>query len=301
MAIELPVLLFAFGVTLATTVLFSLAPALHAASIEPRKNLVESGTRTSAGAGRLLFRRGLVVAEVALSFVLVFGAGLMIRSFGALLDVDPGYRTDSILIAGVSLPASDYPDDAQVTGFFRSLTERASEVPGVESAAYASAVPLYSGNGAWDFELEGKQEFVDSEMAYNASFRSVSPGYFETMQIGLVRGRFNAPTDTLETELVALINEELVRRFFPDGDPLGQRIRIESDPDDPYPWMRVVGIVRDVHDQGLDTNPTPAYYAVADQTPATRGGPRNSDRLLRWDPDQEEGVWNATEETELSC
>jgi len=262
---------FALATTLVTTLLFSLAPAFHASSMGLSQHLLEGDVRTSASGRKLMLRRALVAAEVALSFTLVMGAGLMIRSFTELTSTDPGFRREGVLIAGVSLPSADYPEDGDVLAFMSELSGRAEALPGVRSAAISQFVPMYTGLGIWDFEIDGKEYLVDNELAYSGSFAPVEPGFLELIGARLQAGRLFDGTDSADSQAVTVINEELVRRFFPNEDPLGQRIRVGGDPDDPYEWMTVVGVVNDMRDNSLDQTGSPAYYVPLAQSSRTGG------------------------------
>jgi predicted permease len=263
------VLAFALCATLGTAILFTLPPALHATGALHGK-LAENSLRGTDSRRRVVFRQGLVAAEVALCFLLVLGAALLVRSLGELLRVDPGYATRGVLVANVTLPRSDYPESQQVTAFARELLERVRALPGVEHAGVSSWVPLRGGSGVTDFELEGRQSRVDSVMAYNAVWVTASEGYFEALGKKLVAGRLLEPADRFEAEPVAVVDEEFVRRFLPDADPLRQRLRLVSD--NALPWARIVGVVADGRGEALDKEPMPTYYLAYDQTPLTVGG-----------------------------
>ncbi len=269
--LDTTVLGFALATTLVTTLSFSLAPAFHASSMAPRQHLLEGDVRTSASGRKLMLRRALVTAEVALAFVLVMGAGLMIRSFAELTSTDPGFRSEGVLVAGVSLPSSDYPEDGDVIAFMREFGRRAEGLPGVQSAAVSAAVPMYYGLGTWDFEVDGKDYLVDNELAYNGSFSPVQPGFLKLIGARLQSGRMFDSTDSAESQTVTVVNEEFVRRYFPDEEPLGQRVRVKGDPDDPYDWMTVVGVIGDMRDNRLADTASPAYYSPLAQSSRTAG------------------------------
>ena len=261
------VLSFAGLMTLVTAMLFGLFPALHAAATDVQVNLKEGTRGASPSRSRLHFRRGLVVVQVALSFVLVLGAGLMIKSFGELLAVDPGYRTERRLVATLSLPSADYPEPGQVQAFYREILARVRSLPGVEQASAGSHIPLFSAPGVYDFDREGVPEPSPGEPAWNASFATVRTGFFETMEVRLQRGRLFQESDTADGMLVAVINEAMVEKFFAGGDPLGQRIKVSSSTEvEREPWMTIVGIVDDMRYQGLNTEARPAYYAPHEQS-----------------------------------
>ncbi len=267
--IDLTVLGFAAVTTMLTAVLFSLVPAWQASSAAPRQHLLEGDRRASASSSRLLARRALVTVEVALSFALVLGAGLMIRSFGEITRIDPGFDPEGLLVAGVSLPASNYPEAGDVTAFTRELERRAAQLPGVEGAALSAAVPMYYTAGSWDFEIEGKEYRVDNELAYNGNFAPIAPGFLDLIGTRVRAGRAFTAADTAEAMHVTLVNEELVARFFAGEDPVGERIRVRSSAEDPLPWMTIVGVVENIRAGSLGQAPSPTYYSPLVQAPAT--------------------------------
>ncbi|HUP24280.1 MAG TPA: ABC transporter permease [Thermoanaerobaculia bacterium] len=264
------VLVFALAATAATAILFTLLPAFQATSA-PQRKLAEATLRGTASSRRVLFRQGLVAAEVALSFLLVLGAGLLIRSLNELLRVDPGFQTQGILVAGVVPTPTQYPDSEQAMAFWRELLEKVRALPGVERAAVSSYVPMMQGSGVWDFDLEGHQ--ARSDLAFNAVFAAPGEGYFEVLGVPLRSGRVFDGGDRLDAEPVAVVNEEFVRRFLPGVDPLGERIRVATSQDSPLSWARIVGVVGDGRGESLDKEPMPVYYFAHEQTPSTIGGP----------------------------
>ncbi len=266
--IDAGVLLFAGAATLLTAFLFGLFPALHSAATDVQSNLKDGTRGGGVSRGRLYFRRGLVVAQVALSFLLVLGAGLMIKSFSTLLSVDPGYRTNGMLVARVALPTARYGEPQRVNAFYEELLDRVQAVAGVESASAAASFPLNSTPGAYDFRREGKELPADGEPAWNASFSAVRTGFFETMGVALQRGRVFHASDQADSLLVTVINESMAQKFFAGEDPLGKRLMLCCARDEQEePWMTVVGIVDDMRYRGLGTEPRPAYYAVHSQAP----------------------------------
>jgi putative ABC transport system permease protein len=270
---DAPVLLFACGATFLTALLFGLFPALHGAADDAQSKLRDGTRATGASRGRVHFRRGLVVAQVALSFVLVLGAGLMLKSFAALLSVDLGYRTGGLLVAGLSLPQAAYADPASVDAFYDELLARVRAVDHVESASAAAHLPLDNAPGVWDFRREGMPPPAEGEPAWNAAFSAVRAGFFETMGVALRRGRLFEPSDDAGSMLVAVINEAMARKFFAGEDPLGQRLMICCpDEGQEAPWMTVVGIVADIRYEGLDSDARPAYYAPQEQTARANDG-----------------------------
>ena len=273
---------FALVVSVVTAILAGLLPAIKGASPALQGTLRDTTLTTSAGANRQLLRRSLVTLEVALCVVLVLGAGLMIRSFSRLLAVDPGFRPSGVLMANISLPASGYPEITRVEAFYAALLARLRAVPGVRAASAASGVPLWSDAGVWDFEIEGRPSPRPGEMAWNAAAAVARDGFFETLGIPLVRGRFFTSHDDDHAMPVAVINEAMASRFFPGEDPIGRRISVKGA--DADSWMTIVGIAANIRDEALDTPPRPSYYLAQSQTGRTiQDGYRSMSVVMRID------------------
>ncbi|MGD8817924.1 MAG: ABC transporter permease, partial [Acidobacteriota bacterium] len=177
-SVDAVVLGFGALVTFLTALLFGLFPALHGAASDVQSNLKEGVGNASPSRTRLVFRRALVVGEVALCFLLVLSAFLVLRSFRAVISEDPGFRSDGVVVAGLSLPRAGYGDSAAVQEFYDRLVERLEGIPGVESASATSSLPLRSSPGVWDFRVDGKPEPGSGEPAWNAAFSTVRPGFF---------------------------------------------------------------------------------------------------------------------------
>lgn len=254
------VLLFTTVVSIAVAVLFGLLPALHASGSQLRENLNDTaGTTVSFTARRIL--NGLVVVEVALALMLLVGAGLMTRSFAALLKVKPGFEPNNVITAQVFLPPTTYRQRPQLVRFFEDVIERLRTVPGVEAASAVSSLPMQpvAVARAMPFTVEG-QPPPDTEDP-RADVRMSAPGYFETMKIPLLRGRFLDERDTEDGPRTSVINDTMARRYFPDGDPIGQFIQ------NPHGRSEVVGVIADVRNQGLDSEPKKQVYLPLRQSP----------------------------------
>jgi putative ABC transport system permease protein len=263
---------FAAGASLLSAALFGLMPALRGAKADLQSTLRESSQATTAGSGRQWFRRGLVVAEVGLSVVLVIGAGLMLRSFSRLLSVDLGFRSEGLLTAGIAPPSRDYREPARVEAFYAALIDRLRGQAGITAVSAGTTVPFWNDQGVWDFEIEGKPRPAAGALAWNAAAVAVRPGYFETLGVPLVRGRFFTPQDDARGQLVAVINDAMARTFFPGEDPIGRRIRIAG-VTAPDSWMTIVGISGDVRTESLADAARPAYHFLQVQTPRFGDGP----------------------------
>jgi putative ABC transport system permease protein len=260
--IDTTVLVFTIAITLAASAVFGLMPALQVASSDLREAMHEGGRSATATASRLLFRRVLVVVEMALSVLLVTGAGLMLRSFSRLVNEDPGFRVANLLVFPLSLPSGSYtPEEASV--FFTELLGALRGMPGLVSATSISNLPISQGRGLNDFDIEGRPKPGPGEMALNGAYASPRAGYFETMQIPLVQGRTFDESDHAASMPVAIINETLAARFF-DNDPVGQRIRFGANSPDEG-WRTIVGIVGDEKYEGLSNAVRPGYYFPNEQ------------------------------------
>jgi putative ABC transport system permease protein len=256
---------FTLLISVATGALFGLAPALQASRPVFADALKESG-RASAGVQRNRLRGALVISEVALSLVLLIGAGLMIRSFAKLNQVNPGFNPAQSLTIGVTLLRNKYPDDERVASSFAQLLERAAAAPGVVSAGAISELPIAGANTNDYFTIEGRPP-VAKEARPITEYRVVTPRYFEAMGIPLLAGRDVAETDTKQSPNVAVINEIFAQRHFAGENPLGQRISLQGQERDP---LLIVGVVGNVRSFSLDEPPTPEAYVPFLQDPLSK-------------------------------
>ena len=274
-AIDGRVLAFTLGVTFLTGLLFGLAPALQSAAVHALPGLKEGG-RTTAGVGRRSARRALVVVEVALAVVLVTGAGLMIRTVQRMLAVDPGFRSDGVLTMRLTAPSTSYPEPADVAAFYAELLGRVRALPGVRAAGGTSSLALTAELGDWGFMIEGRP--AEEGNNPKGDWLAVTPGYFESLGIRLVAGRLLTAADDRAAPLVAVINEELARAYWPDGDALGKRILSGDD----RKTMTIVGIVADVRHNALTARPRKAWYRPYAQFAETAGFiPRSLSLVIR--------------------
>jgi putative ABC transport system permease protein len=259
------VLAFTFGVSVLTGVVFGLLPALSASKTDLSESLKEGGSRGStAGQGARRLRNSLVIAEIAITAVLLACAGLMIRSFRAIQSVDPGFRPERVMTFDFALPSAKYKEQPQIVNFVDQLTERASGLPGVERAALVDALPLTGGANVLSFVIEGRPD-LPPEKVQDAEVFVVTPGYFDVMGIGYVRGERLNEQHREGTPDVVVVNETMARRYWPNEEPIGKRVNL-GDPAK-TPWMTVVGIVRDTRNVGLESAPYPQMYGPAAQFP----------------------------------
>lgn len=255
---------FTLAVSLITGIIFGLIPALH--SLKPDLNSgLKEGSRGSmeSPAGKRT-RSVLVALEVALSLVLLIGAGLMIKSFLRLQQMDLGFNPANVLSVDLTAAPSKYPEEHQKSAFFQEVIERTRSLPGVESVATTTALPLTVSVSGSDFRIEGRPEpEAGKEMVINTS--SVSPGYFPTLDIALMKGRDFSDRDKSDAPKVAIINDQLARIYFSAEDPIGKRISF----DDRQSWISIVGVVGDVKRLGLDSNAQPEVYFPFPQAPTS--------------------------------
>lgn len=255
------VFLFTAGVSVLTGFLFGLAPAWQVSKSDLNEGLKESGRGGSDAPKRHRMRALLVMSEVALSLVLLIGAGLMIRSFVRLLAVDPGFKTDHVMTAFVSLPVAKYPKHEAQVAFFDRLLERLRNVPGVSAAGVVTDIPLYGGSST-GFDVDGRPAALPGQRAMT-DYRIISPDYFTAMAMRLVKGRAFAPFDNEAAPGVVIINETLAARFFPGEDPIGKRLDMSGAPKD---LREIVGVVADVRNYGVDAEVKPEAYVPLSQS-----------------------------------
>jgi putative ABC transport system permease protein len=247
------VLAFAFVVTIATAFVFGLAPAWQAARGGVGAVLKESGRSTGARGHRM--RGLLLVAEVALSLVLLVGAALLIRSFARLTSINPGFAPEHVLSFQVMLPQTAYPDAAKRDAFFDRLLERLHGTPGVQAAGMTQTLPILADHMT-SFSIQGRPPAAPGQ-ELSANFRVASPGYFESLAIPVRRGRTFTAHDTAKSPMVAVIDEAFAQRHFPGQDPIGGGIDIGNGTDGFY---EIVGVVGSVRHEGLDSSPRPTMY-----------------------------------------
>ena len=274
--LDTSVLIFTAVVALFTSVLFSLAPALRAMRIDLTDSLKDGGQSVSSGGARQRFRNGLVVVQMALAVLLLVGAGLMLRSLWSLQRIPIGFDPSNVLTMRVSLPASSYASPEQVVGFYERLVDRVRVLPGVRIAGAARLLPLGSTIGDFGLMVEGYVPAPGTNA--KGDWQIVTDGYLEAMGERLVRGRTITPADTSDSQLIALVNEELARRYFAGRDPIGGRLKIGGDPK--RPWVTVVGIVADVRHNGITDVIKEKFYVPHRQWHKSIGNPIRSMALV---------------------
>ena len=250
-------------ISVLTGILFGLAPGWQASRTELGE-ILNSASKAIGGSRRKHLRESLVVVEVALSLVLLIGAGLMMRSFLNVLRADPGFNPQGVVTMSLTLPSTKYKDTKSRAAFFQELSERVGRLPGMEAAGVVNYLPLGQSNSTSPILIEGQPEPVPGS-ENDGRYRVVSTDYFRAMQIGLLDGRNFTEHDTPDSTPVIIINEFLAKRFWPEGKPVGKRIRFTG-PIGENPWMEVVGVVSNVrHEMNLPI--TPDYFLPLAQDP----------------------------------
>ncbi|MFZ0595071.1 MAG: ABC transporter permease [Bryobacteraceae bacterium] len=273
--LDLRVLLFTAALVLLTGLLFGIAPALQAIRTKPVDALRDSGRTSTTSATGMKLRSTLIVAEVALAFVLAASAGLLIRSLHALEEVDTGFDSTNVVTMWLPLDAKQFTDGPRIVNYEREILAAVRSVPGVRDAANTTALPLQGWGYGMPFQIQG-QPVLDPANRPGAFFKMVSPSYFQTLGIRLRRGRGLAETDSSGAPPVTVINETMVKKYFKNEDPIGKRILIEQiipakhalGPE--IPWQ-VVGVVADEKVGDLDDT-SPGVYVTTAQSPTTDTG-----------------------------
>jgi putative ABC transport system permease protein len=252
------VLAFAVAIALLTSVLFGLTPAMRASKINLSESLKEGSRALSDGRRSNRVRSAMAVSEVALSLMLLIGAGLMIKSLAGLLKVNPGFKPDNTLTMQIALLGSKYPSANQQLAFFQDFTHRVEALPGVQAVGLISSAPLSGGVYAGGFSIEGRAAASGTDDLV-ADRRMISPGYFNTLGIQLLRGRSFTDRDDQTSPGVVIVSESWARRFLPNEDPIDKRIKLGGR-DSTRPWLSVVGIAGDVRDTRLESEARPCVY-----------------------------------------
>ena len=263
-SVDSTTLFFALAVALLTALVFGLAPALQAARPDLHDALKESGRGTTEGSGGRRVRNTLVVAEIALALITLVGAGLMLRSFTRLTAVDPGFDPRNVLSMVVSLHGQPDMVGEKREAFYRQLIERIEALPGVMSASAINHLPLAGDTWGWSVNIEGRPVPKPGDRI-GAVYRVVRPAYFRTMRISLLRGRDFTPQDHASAPGVAIINEELARKHWPNEEPVGKRVTFDDLEKNPY-WRTIVGVIADVKQHSWSDDPDNEIYVPFQQS-----------------------------------
>ncbi|HEY0763620.1 MAG TPA: ABC transporter permease [Pyrinomonadaceae bacterium] len=261
--VDARVFVFTLGVSALTAIVFGGVPALLASRTSPGATLSDVARDVSGGTSGRLVRRVLVVSEVALAVVLLVGAGLLIRSFQRLRQVDIGFATENRLTMKMVLPMPKYAKPDSRRAFYDQMLQRVEALPGVEAAGMITVLPLSFNGMNFSFSVEGRSSPSDVQLPF-ALYRVVSPGYFRAMGITLQRGRFFDGHDASDSQPVLLINQRLAEQYCPNEDPIGTRLKI-GPVDSPNQWLTVVGIVNNVRQTGLYEQKHEIYVPYAQE------------------------------------
>jgi predicted permease len=256
--VDYRIVAFAVGVSMLTGILFGLAPGFVAARSDLASGLREDSRSSVGGAGRL--RTGLVAGEVALSVILLAGAGLLFRSLMGLQGVDPGLNPARLLTFRVEVPMARYPTGVNRTQFFTQALEQIGRLPGVESASAVSYLPFNGGAAGTDLTIAGQPPAKPGEEP-DATIRTVMPGYFRTIGIRLERGRaFTAADNAPDSPYRFVVNQAFVDKYFAGEEPLGRQISVDME--DKNPFGEIIGVVGNVKEGALDREPSPTVYYI---------------------------------------
>jgi predicted permease len=255
--VSVPVLVFTFVISALTGLIFGVAPAFQAACLDPRQGLQKSGRATTAGRQQNRLRDALVVSEVSLSFILLIGAGLMLRSLLNQLNLDPGFQKEHVLTATLSLPHATYNKNDKTGLFCNQLANNLRALPGVVSAGVGSDLPWTGYDENAGFNIEGKKPPPHQE--FHGRYHMASPGYFEALGVPLVAGRLFSEGDSKDARPVILVNRAMAESYWPGENVVGKRITFEDQPKE-KDWLTIVGVVGNIKDQPDSASAEPAFW-----------------------------------------
>ena len=264
--IDVRVLLVMLIVSVATGIVFGIIPALASGNPELTEALKEGGRGATTGAPRNRVRNALVVVEVAMALVLLVSAGLLVKSFVRLQDVHPGFNPRNVLTAELSLPLLKYPRGKPVIDFYADVVRRVRAIPGIESAGMTSILPLSGSNSDNSFHIEGRSE-MQTKVYPDEEVRAITPDYFRVLQVPLIEGRFFTEADTADAPGVVIVNQAMAKKYWPGENALGKRINFGDADPQKIKWFTIVGVVTNIHHQGLDIDPKPEFYLPHSQRP----------------------------------
>lgn len=266
--IDTRVMIFTLAISVITGIVFGLAPALRASRTDLNETLKEGGRSNSASASRRALRNLLVISEVALALMLLVGAGLFMKSFFRLTNVDPGFEPKNVLTMRINIGGPKYRDTQQRVLLIEQAIEKLKAIPGIESAAFITPLPFSGDSVASSFQIKGRPAPPPGQ-EFDAANLGTTPDYFRTMKIPLISGRHFTSQDVIGKRGVVIVNEAFVSRYFPDEDPLGKQIHsigIGFDDNDPVEWD-IVGVVGNIKHRSLETPARPEIYAPHRQHP----------------------------------
>ena len=253
------VLGFTLLISIVTGALFGLVPALQASKLDLTETLREGGRTSAGGAGHRRLRSLAIIAEFALALMLLVGAGLTIKSFWRLQKTDPGFNPQNVLTFQLSLPKAKYSEPKQIASFYRQIIERTGALPGVSAAGATVILPLSGSNTDSSFMIEGHMP-QDPSRFPDEEIRVVTPDYFRTMSIPLLKGRYFTDADKEDAPGAVIINQALARKYLPGEDALGQRLTMDDPGKPTAKWLTIVGVVGNVKHRGLNVEAKPEFY-----------------------------------------
>lgn len=263
-SLDWKVMLFTFGISILTGILFGIVPALQTTKTDLHETLKEGG-RNAAATTKQWIRSSLVVVEIALALAVLVGAGLLVKSFLHVQQVNPGFNPEGMLTMHLSLPMTKYSEAPQRANFYKQVINDVRALPGVQSVGAVSVLPLSGGGSSGSFRIEGRDVPPGQSSPHGARW-AATPDYFKTMGIPLIRGRYFEDRDTSEALPVAIIDQALAQKYWPNEDPLGKRIVFEGTRDNPL-WREIVGIVGHVKHTDLEGESRAQYYMPHQQRP----------------------------------
>ena len=270
--LDVAVMIVTAAVAIGTGIVFGLVPALATAKPELTESLKEGGRSATTGTRTNQVRNSLVIAEIALALVLLVGAGLLLKSYARVQNIDPGFDRQNVWTAEVNLSDTKYPQfgsanynqGAAMINFWNEALRRVQQLPGVEAAALTVVLPLSGSNTDSSFGIEGRPA-GGKDPSPDEEIRTISPDYFRVLKTPLLRGRFFTEADNLDAPGVVIINEALAKKYWPGEDALGKRITFSNLAKPNPKWLTIVGIVRSIRHRGLDVEPAPEYYLSSNQ------------------------------------
>lgn len=267
-----PVFIFLAVVGISCVFFCGVAPAWQMTHVRWFQTLREGGRSETSSRSRQRLRSALVVAEIAVAMLLLVGAGLLVRSLQQVEELATGFNPDGLMSASVSLPATVYKDDESRAAFLTATEQQLKSLPRVSNAALADALPFTNDGGSSTFDIKGRPA-VRNDPGAHGNIRAISPDYFATLGIALVRGRFFSSEDRLTTRRVAIVDETLAQRYWPNEDPVGQYINLG----DNSPWMEIVGLVKHAKTSSLEADNTEGFYYL----PITQSPPMVASIVMR--------------------
>jgi putative ABC transport system permease protein len=260
------VLLVMLIVSIGTGILFGIVPALASGNPELTEALKEGSRGATTGAPRNRFRNALVIAEVAMALVLLVSAGLLVKSFVRVQNVHPGFNPRNVLTAELSLPLLKYPRGKPVIDLYAEVERRVRAIPGIEAVGLTLILPLSGSNSDNSFHIEGRSE-AQTKVYPDEEVRVITPDYFRVLATPLLKGRFFSEADNADAPGVLIINQAMAKKYWPGEEALGKRINFGDADPQKIKWFTIVGIVSDIHHQGLDIDPKSEFYLPHPQRP----------------------------------